>query len=127
MVSTATDDDGARRLQAHGGGGDTRSGDDATAYGYGTYYSPADDAYIANGGHTPFACAPDWPYYVEAQVNNNRDTLENRWHLKLPWLAYEAWRDIKAERTGSEVPDSDVPSMFCPDCDVAGGVLRVER
>lgn len=59
-------------------------------------------------------CLPDWPFGV-AFRQVPRDEAD--WHLKMPFTAYEAFRDVMTVRNdGQTVSHEDMPSIFCGDC-----------
>lgn len=86
--------------------------DDSLYYGDDTFEDDEDGR--DRRPSSPRDCLPDWPFGV-AFRQAQQDQPD--WHLKMPFTAYEAFRDVMTVRNGGEtIPHEDMPSIFCGDC-----------
>ncbi|KAJ8601972.1 hypothetical protein CTAYLR_008804 [Chrysophaeum taylorii] len=95
-------------------GSETADGD-ACAFSYARriLQGADDDDDEADTSSSPGSCTPIWPYNVKF---SRSDDHFFDFHPKVPFVAYEALRDVLTVRTGATVPHEDMPSMFCGDC-----------
>lgn len=58
-------------------------------------------------------CTPIWPFGVRF---SQALTGEVDWHLKMPFTAYKAFRQVLSVRYSETYAHENMPSIFCGDC-----------